>query len=150
MYSINAEGETMTEPKPGYETTEFWVSLIVAALGVLVATGVISPAQASEAQQQAATWAGALVIVATAISYIVGRVFVKHSAYRAAAIIQSAQASASTTAAAATPDPAAGLLDTPPAPRYGATLPSASNPPIRVPTSVGFTDPANATRASSL
>jgi hypothetical protein len=150
MYSINAEGDIMQEPKPGYETTEFWMSLVVAAIGVLVAAGVITPAQATAAQQQAATWAGALVIVATVITYIVGRVFVKHTAYTAAAAIQSAQASASTASADVGTDPAAGLLDTPPAPRYGTTSASASNPPIRVPSTVGFTDPSTATRASSL
>src|SRR6185312_15119304 len=62
----------MQEPKPGYETTEFWTTIVVSAIGVLLAAGVISPAQASAAQQQAATWAGALVVLATVITYIVG------------------------------------------------------------------------------
>lgn len=135
----------MQEPKPGYETTEFWTTLVIAAIGVLLAAGVISPAQASAAQQQAATWAGALVVLATVITYIVGRVFVKHTAYTAAAQIQSAQAST----AAATPDPAAGLVDTPPAPRYGPPG-AVTQPAIRVPDTLSFTDPASAQHASSL
>jgi|SRR6185312_2636110 len=129
----------MQEPKPGYETTEFWTTIVVSAIGVLLAAGVISPAQASAAQQQAATWAGALVVLATVITYIVGRIFVKHSAYTAAAKIQTAQAAA--------PDAAADILaDSPPAPRYGPV----THPPIQVPDTLSFTDPANATRASSL
>jgi|SRR6185312_235933 len=143
----------MQDPKPGYETTEFWTTIVVSAIGVLLAAGVISPAQASAAQQSAATWAGALVVLATVLTYIVGRVFVKHSAYRAAAIVQSAQPTAGdalAAAAAALADPAAGLLDTPPAPRYGPTTTATIQPPVRVPTASGFTTPANANSASSL
>ena len=36
------EVESVTEQKPGWKTTEFWLTLFAAGAGVLVATGVLS------------------------------------------------------------------------------------------------------------
>jgi len=33
----------MDTPKPGYKTTEFWLSLVAMALGAVMASGVIAP-----------------------------------------------------------------------------------------------------------
>lgn len=134
--------------KPGYLTTEFWTHIIGGVIGILAMAGVLTPAQASQLVQAVTSLAGALVVIASIISYVASRTQVKKADALARAQTQIARATPPP--AAAPDDPAAGLVDTPPAPRYGATPASPSNPPIRVPSTLGFTDPANATRASSL
>jgi len=67
--------------KPGYQTTEFWVTLIMSAVPVLVALGVFSPEEGQTIAQQWADIAvqvGSLVAAAiVAWKYISSRTFLK-------------------------------------------------------------------------
>jgi len=46
--------------KSGWKTSEFWVSLVVKILGILVLTGVISPEQSEVLAEQTDVLAGAI------------------------------------------------------------------------------------------
>lgn len=64
------------EPKPGYKTTEFWMTIVTFVFGALVALGVIT-------QDSAAEWQSLLAPLITAVLpvviYIWGRSKVKSS-----------------------------------------------------------------------
>lgn len=69
---------------PGYLTTEFWKSSIVSVVGMLVATGVITPDSSSKYNQ----WVQVAAILATAVSvglYSLSRGKTKAAAIEAAA-----------------------------------------------------------------
>ncbi len=68
--------------KPGIKTTEFWLNLIVSLLGVLVATGVITPADQSALADAAAKLAGAVMACISAAGYAVSRGRAKNDARR--------------------------------------------------------------------
>lgn len=68
------------QPKPGYKTTELYVTLITTLIAVLVATGTLSPEEGEDlkgainsAIQAALALAGAL----TPIAYVISRTYVK-------------------------------------------------------------------------
>jgi len=62
----------MAEPKPGYRTTEFWLSVVATMLGFLMASGVFS-----DQESIAAKIVGAVVAALTAMGYTAGRARVK-------------------------------------------------------------------------
>jgi hypothetical protein len=64
------------KPKPGYLTTEFWLSLAATAVMVTVATGAITPGGAVEIQKDVQTVAAGLAGVIPA-TYALGRAIVK-------------------------------------------------------------------------
>ena len=61
--------------KPGYKTTEFWLSLVVAILPVLVAGGVFSQTQADGLGELAVVVAG--LLGAFGVSGVVVREYIK-------------------------------------------------------------------------
>jgi hypothetical protein len=68
----------MTEPtpapvKPGYKTTEFWLSLLAILVGAVIASGVISP----DGTGTAAKIVGGLVTLLGALGYTVQRTTLK-------------------------------------------------------------------------
>ena len=56
--------------KPGYLTTEFWMTIAVAIIGILVSTGVLP----ASLQDQAVAAVGGVVAI---VFYIIGRSWVK-------------------------------------------------------------------------
>jgi len=66
-----ANGETPV--KPGWQTTEFWVTLIVQLVGLVAALGYIVPEQASALSQAAVQIGGAISMVAAAFGYNLSR-----------------------------------------------------------------------------
>ena len=67
-----AEGTT---EKPGYKTTEFWLSFLAMLVGAALASGVIE-ATSTQWDDKAI---GLLVTVLSALGYTVSRTFVKKS-----------------------------------------------------------------------
>ena len=72
--------------KPGYQTTEFWLTLVSQVVPVLVLTGVLDPEDATGVQDGAAnaivTGAAFLQAVATAVMYIYNRARIKAAALK--------------------------------------------------------------------
>lgn len=59
----------MTEPKPGYKTTEFYFVLAALVVGMLIASGAVA---------EASTWGKAIAFVASALTAM-GYTFVRGS-----------------------------------------------------------------------
>lgn len=53
--------------KPGYKTTEFWLSTVAALAGILYASGAVHPGGAAD------HWLGLLVSALSALGYSVSR-----------------------------------------------------------------------------
>jgi len=59
--------------KTGYRTTEFWVTIVIQAIGILATTGVFTP-DAADTLTKAITELGGLVaMVASAFGYSIAR-----------------------------------------------------------------------------
>lgn len=63
----------MNETKPGYKTTEFWLTLLTQAVGILTMTGVIKPEAASTYLQGGEQLIGGLMTVIPQIAYAFSR-----------------------------------------------------------------------------
>jgi hypothetical protein len=59
--------------KPGYKTTEFWVSIVIAVSGVLVAMGVITPEQQAGIGEGLNTAIGGIMTVLSSLGYSISR-----------------------------------------------------------------------------
>ena len=59
--------------KPGYKTTEFWLTLIPYVVGILMAFGVLSVDQAEAIKQGSTQIIGGLFTVLSALGYSVSR-----------------------------------------------------------------------------
>jgi len=70
-------------PKPGYQTTEFWLTLVSQLVPILVLTGALSPEEATEVQEGTSnaivTGFAFIQAVVTAVMYIYNRARVKSS-----------------------------------------------------------------------
>jgi hypothetical protein len=55
------------ETKPGWQTTEFWLSLAATAVGLLFASGVLAPESGAE------RWLGLVASALTSLGYSVSR-----------------------------------------------------------------------------
>ena len=66
--------------KPGYQTTEFWVSIVSAAIGLLITSGLIPTSDASFISESATKIMGGLVAAVAVYKYIHARAIVKSSA----------------------------------------------------------------------
>lgn len=55
------------EPKPGYRTTEFWLSAIAAILGLVYASGAVSPDSGAD------RWLGLAAAALSSAGYAVSR-----------------------------------------------------------------------------
>lgn len=65
------------ELKPGYQSTEFYVTLISQAVGILSLTGVVIPNQAGELAKSIASIIGAIISIVPAVFYIYNRTWLK-------------------------------------------------------------------------
>ena len=63
----------MDEGKPGYKTTEFWVSVITGVTGLLVVTGTLNLEQSTAIGEAAQSISGAVIAVASAFGYAISR-----------------------------------------------------------------------------
>lgn len=61
------------ELKPGWQTTEFWVTLVVQLVGLFAALGYVTPDQSSALSQAAVQIGGAVSMVAAAFGYSLSR-----------------------------------------------------------------------------
>jgi hypothetical protein len=59
--------------KPGYRTTEFWISLASQVLGILVILGVITPEQQGAVAEGLNQIIGAALMVASSFGYSLSR-----------------------------------------------------------------------------
>jgi hypothetical protein len=59
--------------KPGWQTTEFWVTIGCQGIGILVTTGVITPDQSSALTEAAMQLGGIVAMVGSAFGYSVSR-----------------------------------------------------------------------------
>ena len=60
-------------PKPGYKTTEFWITILSQLFGILAAAGFITPDQAGALGQAAIQLGGLVVLVGGAFGYSISR-----------------------------------------------------------------------------
>ena len=65
------------EVKPGYKTTEFWVSILASVMGILVTTGVFDAGQAHQISDSVVKCGGALLTAISAGSYAYSRAVTK-------------------------------------------------------------------------
>ena len=61
------------ESKPGWRTTEFWMSIVASLIGVFAATGAFTPEQASALNQGMTEIVGTLTPVLAAFGYTLSR-----------------------------------------------------------------------------
>ncbi len=66
-----------TAMKPGYKTTEFWVTLVAQLIGVLTAMGLVSPAHSTELTNSLNTIVGSILTIVPALVYIFNRTWLK-------------------------------------------------------------------------
>ena len=64
--------------KPGWQTSEFWVTILVQVVSILSAMGVLTPDEASHWQSIAATGGGLIASVISAVMYTRSRTSVKN------------------------------------------------------------------------
>ena len=65
------------ELKPGYQSTEFYVTLISQAIGILSLTGAVIPNQVGELTKAVITIIGAIISIVPAVVYIFNRTWLK-------------------------------------------------------------------------
>lgn len=79
-----------TDPlKPGMYTSELYITVVSSIIGLLIAAGVIHPANPDQLTSQIATIMGAAITIFTTISYIMGRSQIKASAVTPAPVVAS-------------------------------------------------------------
>ena len=66
------EGTTKTM-KPGYRTTEFWVTVLIQVVGLVAALGFLTPEQADTLSQALTQLGGIVVMVAGQFGYSLSR-----------------------------------------------------------------------------
>lgn len=59
--------------KPGIKTTEFWITIICQAIGILMTTGIITPDQSSALSEAAMQLGGIAAMVGSAFGYSMSR-----------------------------------------------------------------------------
>jgi hypothetical protein len=74
----------MNETKPGYKTTEFWLTLLSQTVGILTLTGVIKPEEATPYLQGGGAVIGGLMTIIPQIAYAFSRGKAKAAAVTAA------------------------------------------------------------------
>ena len=63
--------------RPGWQTTEFWMTFVTALVGLLVGVGIIDPVDTELLNGSADQIIGGAIGVITLVTYIRGRVAVK-------------------------------------------------------------------------
>ena len=74
----------MNDTKPGYKTTEFWLSLAAMLIGALLASGILDPADPTSAK--VLQLVGMISSMLTALGYGVTRTMAKKDAAKLEAI----------------------------------------------------------------
>jgi hypothetical protein len=74
--------------KPGYKSTEFWLSLVATLVGALMASGIL---EASESEWDNRI-VGLIAMALTSLGYAVSRSMTKSSAAKAAGMLELAKA----------------------------------------------------------
>jgi len=77
VYQVNGlqeKGNETMETKPGYKTTEFWLSTVATVIGFLLASGLL---EGQEADSWVMKVVGGVVAVLTALGYNASRAKVK-------------------------------------------------------------------------
>lgn len=59
--------------KPGYKTTEFWVTIAVQIVGILTTTGMFTPEQAGAITDAVIQIGGLVAMIASAFGYSLSR-----------------------------------------------------------------------------
>jgi len=59
--------------KPGYKTTEFWLTLVTNAVGIAVLMGAVSPEAQEPLVQAAGQLAGGVIAAVSALGYALSR-----------------------------------------------------------------------------
>lgn len=67
------------DPKPGYKTTEFWVTAVAQVIGILALFGVIEPAKANILSDALVQVVGGLMAALSALGYSISRGQAKRS-----------------------------------------------------------------------
>lgn len=67
----------MNEIKPGYKTTEFWITMVQSIAGIAVTVGVFTPDIADTLVKGITSVVGGVVAIISVVSYIRGRTEVK-------------------------------------------------------------------------
>lgn len=78
--------------KPGYQTTEFWLTLLATLIGALLASGVLNDADPQ--QHKVLQLVGVIATLLGSMGYTAARAFTKHSEAKASAIVAAAGAAA--------------------------------------------------------
>ena len=62
-----------TDVKPGWKTTEFWLSIVTAVLGIVVMLGYITPEQSTTLGTAISSIVGGVMTVISTIGYALSR-----------------------------------------------------------------------------
>lgn len=68
--------------KTGFKTSEFWVTLIPLVVSLLITTGVISPADATQTTEMVTEVVAGIIAGVSLVSYIVSRTSLKKEELR--------------------------------------------------------------------
>ncbi|MFC1453668.1 hypothetical protein ACFLQL_00625 [Verrucomicrobiota bacterium] len=68
--------------KPGMKTSEGWLSIVVAVLGLATTLGYVTPEQSSQLATAIPQVVGGIVTIATVLGYIVSRTKLKELSMR--------------------------------------------------------------------
>lgn len=79
------------ETKPGYRSTEFWMSVAAMIVGVLLASGLFSPDDPTQGKILQAL--GVLASILASLGYTAGRAHTKATSIKGAAFVAAAAAS---------------------------------------------------------
>ena len=71
------KSETIPTTKPGYQSTEFWLTVASTILGTLVLAGKLTPAQSNEYITIAKDVAASIIIIIPQIMYFKSRLEIK-------------------------------------------------------------------------
>lgn len=75
--------------KSGFKTSEFYVTVVSAISGLLIMLGYLSPQQADAFVQAVVAVIGGVMVVASTIVYIVGRIKVKQQVVKTSTLTSS-------------------------------------------------------------
>lgn len=67
----------VTLVKPGYQTTEFWITITNNIVGIAVALGYLTPVQASDLSNAVLSVVGGLIVIVSTAVYVYGRIRTK-------------------------------------------------------------------------
>ena len=78
----------MDPVKPGWKTTEFWVTVVAQILGIMALSGVITPEASGEMAGAVEQVTGGVMVLISQISYAIARAKAKGDDVQARALIK--------------------------------------------------------------